>query len=159
MKKMFVAVIIPCLVLVSMTLHNQYLIMTAPEFEFEVEGYDPRDILAGHYLQFRIKYKAEINCTIYGPASMCVSPEQRVINSDRPTECQNWIAGRCEGSKFKDDLNRFYIPQDRVQALQANLIDGKASVKVVVGKGNAVIKDLLINGRPWTETGEVQGTE
>ncbi|WP_413585268.1 GDYXXLXY domain-containing protein [Bdellovibrio sp. HCB274] len=152
MKKMIAAVAIPCVVLLSLALYNQHFIMTGPVFEFEIEGYDPRDILAGHYLRFRIKYATDTKCTIsYGPANMCLKPQQRVMEGDDVAGCENWIAGRCENALFRDDLDRFYIPQDRSLLLESQLIAGHASVQVVVGKGNALIKDLLVNGKPWTD--------
>lgn len=160
MKKIYIALLIPCLVLVAMASYNQFLIMTSPEFEFEVEGYDPRDLLSGHYLQFRIKYKTDVHCEAnYRPASLCVSPVEQLTLTDKPTDCDHWISGRCEGSRFQDKLNRYYIPQDRAKELESKLRVGKASVKIAVGKGNAVIKELLIDGRPWSESSDLQGKE
>lgn len=157
MKKIYLAVLIPCLVLATLASYHQYLIETAPEFEFEVEGYDPRDLLAGHYLQFRIKYKSDTKCDkSHRPASMCLLPQERLILTEKPLECENWISGRCDGAQFRDDLNRYYVPQDRAQELETKLRNGKASVKIAVGKGNAVIKALLIDGRPWKEAAPAQ---
>lgn len=151
MKKLILAVAIPCLALASMAIYNQSIIMTAPEYEFEIEGYDPRDILAGHYLVFRIKYPIDPICDHYQPAAMCVHPEFKVMKEGEYTGCDQWITGRCDGKKFTDQLNRFYIPEAKAYKLEAKVRHGKATIKVAVGKGNAVIKDLLIDGKSWKD--------
>ncbi|KYG65556.1 hypothetical protein AZI86_00300 [Bdellovibrio bacteriovorus] len=149
MKKLLLALAIPCLALLSMAAYHQTLIMTAPEHEFEIEGYDPRDLLSGHYLQFRIKYPTEIKCEYPQPAHMCVSPTVRLMTGNNFEGCRQWITGTCNYGVFSDNLTRFYIPADRAAILEAAVQKGRATVKVAVAQGNAVIKDLLIDGKSW----------
>lgn len=151
MKKRMLALGIPCFVLLVMAAYHQVLIMTAPEHEFEIEGYDPRDLLSGHYLQFRVKYPTDIKCEQPQPASMCVSPSVRLMTGNNFEGCRQWINGICNYGIFSDNLTRFYIPADRAAVLEAAIQKGRATVKVAVSQGNAVIKDLLINGKSWRE--------
>lgn len=151
MKKIILALAIPCFALFSMAVYHQVLIMTAPEHEFEIEGYDPRDLLSGHYLQFKIKYPTKIECNRPTDAAMCVSPAVRLITDNNFKDCQQWINGTCNYGVFSDSLTRFYVPAERAAILEAAVQKGRATVKVAVTQGNAVIKDLLIDGKSWQE--------
>lgn len=151
MKKLIAALAIPCIALLAMALYNQRILSGYPEHEFEIEGYDPRDLLAGHYLRFTIKYDIDTTCEQdkYIDVQICVSPTKRMITDGNMQGCNQWINATCYKNRVNDQLNRFYVPEDKATHLE-NLIRGKkASVKIAVGQGNAVIKDLLIDGFSW----------
>lgn len=153
MKKLIVALTIPTFALLSLALYNQFHIQTATEYEFEIEGYDPRDLLAGHYLNFRIKYGIEIPCDKYNRQEMnvCVKPTFAATLGRIPKSCEKWIAGECNGGVFQDNLTRFYVTESRAGLIEARVRTGKATVKIAVAKGNAIIRDLLIDGKSWKE--------
>lgn len=153
MKKQIIAVSIPIAILLALTTYNEYLSRTLPEVVLPIEGYDPRDLLAGHYLTFRIKYEASTQCTVkeHSQADMCVSPKQELMESGPNPSCKQWIRGHCVGGTFQSDLNRYYVPQEKARDLEKALLNGEASVRISVGSGNAIIKDLLIKGRSWKE--------
>lgn len=151
MKKLIAALAIPCITLLVMALYNQNILSGSPVHEFEIEGYDPRDLLAGHYLRFTIKYDIDTTCAQdkFIDVKICVSPFKRMITDGNLDGCQQWINATCYKNRVNDQLNRFYVPENKATHLE-NIIRGKkASVKIAVAKGNAVIKDLLIEGTSW----------
>ncbi|HPE59141.1 MAG: GDYXXLXY domain-containing protein [Thiothrix sp.] len=123
-----------------------------------IQGFDPRDLLKGHYLQFRIDYglKSDTGCPASDiSASLCLAPEVRVYPEDElPPACQRFIRGNCDGSeRFLTGLERFYIPETDAKELE-NLIRQPDTGELVISlnpQGEARIRDLLINGRPWRE--------
>ena len=51
-----------------------------------------------------------------------------------------------------ENLNRFYIPEEHAAVLDSKVRDKQGSLVLAVdAQGNAVIKDLLINGKPWRD--------
>lgn len=149
--KNVIALAIPVVFLVGLTFYHQILLFTQTEYVFAIEGYDPRDLLSGNYIQFRIRYDIPTSCETYvEKVAICLKPERRMIYGE-VTGCEEWISGECRHHQFEDHLNRFYIPQDRAAALEARVRAGKTEVKVSVGKGSAIIKDLLIDGKSWKE--------
>ncbi|WP_413560546.1 GDYXXLXY domain-containing protein [Bdellovibrio sp. HCB209] len=153
MKKLIAAIAIPCLTLLAMALYHQSLLSTSPEYEFEITGYDPRDLLAGRYLRFTIKYDMDTTCEQdkYIDVKMCVSPFKRMITDGNLDGCKQWINGTCYKSRVNDQLNRFYVPEDKAPVLESAMVGKRATIKVSVGQGNAVIKDLLIEGKSWKD--------
>ena len=73
------------------------------------------------------------------------------IKSSR-AECDVIIKGKCDGSRFVAGIERFYIPEEHSMVLDRVIRNSKGKLVVKVDKsGKAVIKDLLINDRPWME--------
>lgn len=133
--------------------------------EFEVGGYDPRDLLAGHYVIYRVNYGNEPICGVGADESkfaysqnrcIClkVDPLDRlaVVSSVEPCDrsnkpsCPLWIKGTCDYSgRFEAGIERFYIPE----AYSQFLLTVPAETRVVVNvtsKGRALVKDLKIAG-------------
>jgi len=49
------AVALPVLLIAGGIARSEYAVHNRPTFRFAVEGYDPRDLLRGRYLQYRVK--------------------------------------------------------------------------------------------------------
>ena len=47
---------LPLLVIAAGVVRGELALATGRAFRFRIEGYDPRDLLRGHYLQFRIAF-------------------------------------------------------------------------------------------------------
>lgn len=50
------ALILPLLFLGAQSAYNIWARMVAPVYTVSIEGYDPRDLVYGEYLQFRLKW-------------------------------------------------------------------------------------------------------
>lgn len=96
---------------------------TAPVYLVRIEGYDPRDMLYGHYLMFRF------------------TPEK----SDAVKSFPDDMSKRLEVFD-----GRYYIPEDKAYTLDTLLRDQERVMAIEVGlpeHGKAFMRDLYIDGK------------
>lgn len=154
-------VMIPFILLCLLIARAEYHLNTGAQWDFAITGYDPRDLLRGHYLRFRIAYDwQEIHNECNGEASCsyCLSdvgkqaPKVQIVPSH--------LAKQCDGFMQYDDLqtplNRFYIAETQAQLAEDILrqarIDNTAYLRLSINKeGVPRIVDLLIDGQSLEE--------
>lgn len=123
-----------------------------------IEGFDPRDLLSGHYLQYQVDYGVENGCDGYiGSASVCLRPTRGIYpRGDLPADCGLFIQGHCDDHGiFLANIERFYIPEEYAQSLEDKVRDHQGELALSVDRqGNAAIRDLLIDGKPWKEVAQ-----
>ncbi|MBP5404229.1 MAG: GDYXXLXY domain-containing protein [Elusimicrobiaceae bacterium] len=127
---------IPFLCLLAWTLHLTWQRSHGLEITVPVTGYDPRDLLSGHYIQYEIDW-AQADCTQF-PGGKCL----------RENFCKKARWGRqC----------RFYIPETDAKRLdnlfrKRNNETLKFEVVYSYTPGQpAIAKQLLINSQDWRE--------
>lgn len=102
-----------------------------PEIILRIQGFDPRDLLSGHYISYRIDWE----------------------NSD----CTQFENSKCPKQKFGTINQRFYIPEKDAYELdrrfrQADLNDDIFEIIYAYSpRFIPVAKRLLINGKDWQE--------
>lgn len=169
MKKylLIAAVALPLVVLFGMMFARQARLSRGSQVVLPIEGFDPRDLLSGHYLTYRINYGASADC--YGGQGAgrklyaCLKKKSgdeglyrasRFIGADDilDSDCSLFIAGRCENGRFAAGVEKFYIPEQHAASLDKAVRTGKGKIVLKVsGSGAAAIQDLLINGKSWRE--------
>ena len=107
------------------------------ELKLPITGYDPRDLLSGHYIQYQIDWN-KVDCTLF---------EEKECPEDNFCVEGRWGGRQC----------RFYIPEEYAKKLD-NLFRKKNSEDLIFEvvysykKGfNPIAKELLINGKKWNE--------
>ena len=150
------ALLFPIVVLAANTWMYQQQRTSGETFKFPIEGFDPRDMLSGHYLQYQVNYGVPSGngCpTSDISAVLCLRPERRVYPSDEFTNnhCEVFLHGSCDAnSNFNAGLERFYIPEEYALKLEQSIVNKQGEIEVSIDKrGNAAILDLLINGQAW----------
>lgn len=128
----------------------------APLVTLAIEGYDPRDPLRGHYLQYRFAFEGthpETMSSWSRSRSCVVEAEQgtgRLLfhpEGERPSRCLYPFP-----AEFARQPHRFYVQQDRARALESAVRNGQAAVRVhLIGDDQVAIDELLIAGRPVGE--------
>jgi uncharacterized membrane-anchored protein len=151
--RLILALLVPIIALAIMTGSRHYRQQAGLELILPIQGYDPRDLLSGHYLQYRVDYGVEKNCdySVAGPAVICIRPAAAFSLGDQASSsCEVFIRGRCERGRFLAGIERFYIPESDAEELDQRARDKEGALLLSVdSNGNAVIKDLLFNGEPW----------
>lgn len=167
--KLLITIIIPILFVVALIFKFEYYLHYGKKWELSISGYDPRDLLMGRYLRFKVNWnwKDKKNLKILPNYNCCVLLEKNNNTNKNP------IVSLVPCDKFKDkdiirtavsenyfyrqplDLNigieRYYIPEKYGKKLE-NLLRAKpASIIISVASGGktVVIDDLLINGKSW----------
>ena len=158
-KRLFL-VFIPLLVLFSWAGYHESSFRIGQEVELRVEGFDPRDLLSGHYITYTVDYpdfRATTcsECTHGGGKYLCL--DTGVLSESMDANCQLVIRGdcRCWGESYFDaGIDRYYVPETHAAELDRLMREGRyeASIKVFVTRdGRAYVNDLLFEGVPWRE--------
>jgi uncharacterized membrane-anchored protein len=158
-KFTLVAVTLPLLAIVLGIARAELSFARSRDFTFEVTGYDPRDLLRGHYLQFRLALDplpANDGCELE-PEGCCLcvrqapgEPVASVANSRctaAQSGCEAWLA-----PSFASQPLRYYVPEARAleleRQLQTAVTQHKAHARMAVRRdGRANIRELRIDGR------------
>ncbi|HTM45356.1 MAG TPA: GDYXXLXY domain-containing protein [Polyangiaceae bacterium] len=156
------AVLFPVVILGAWVAQLEYGRRAGAEVVLNVSAYDPRDILSGHYLQYRVDYgipaceSRDANqremCLCLGQPSADV-PEVAQFAGEcaaKPVGCGVFIRGHCEYQRFIAGIERYYIPEDYAQVL--NRVPEGAQIKVrISSSGSAQVTDFLVGGKPLAE--------
>ncbi|MBR1648026.1 MAG: hypothetical protein IJ689_00320 [Alphaproteobacteria bacterium] len=110
-----------------------------PEVTVRIAGYDPRDIISGHYIAYTIDWE-ETDCTQFAGR---VCPED---------EFKNYALNEYWGDQY-----RFYIPESKAKELDKMFRNRRAEHNFdIIYKYTPgfppLAKELLIDGKPWQET-------
>ena len=137
-KLLFVIFAIPFVCLSFWALFLTQQINTGKEVRVRIMGYDPRDLLSGHYIQYQIDWAQ--------------------------TDCSQFSYNRCPNDEFCNETLwgrkqcRFYVPEKHAEELdrlfrRRNQTDMIFEV-VYSYKENfePIAKQLLINGQSWQES-------
>lgn len=95
------------------------------EVVVQLQGYDPRDLLSGHYILYQIDWDK--------------------------TDCAQFENSVCPWAAFGWS-GRFYVPESKAQALDAALRDMSNTVEMVFSYKQGIkpyALKLLVNGKEW----------
>ena len=177
---MAMAFAVPILCLLLAVGLNEWHLRAGQAVTLPVEGYDPRDLLSGRYLRYKILYKAPCPPIAKPPiekqsapkgttkipsklaflktkqrAYLCLQGEkQSAVSISAPQNCPLFIKGRCLGKEgFYAGGDRLYLPDSKARDLEKLFHGaGKKEVVLSVTKGGRVLaKDILIDGRSLKE--------
>ena len=155
------AISLPLITLLCLLLYKQSIINTGHTISLDIVGFDPRDLLSGHYLRYKIDYRSRNACKIASESAnkkvrLCLEPERYFLdNTPTPSQaqCRRYLEGVCTKTGFISGLERFYIPEKYAPQLDTLVRDARGALQISVDShGNAVIETLFIDGEPWQNT-------
>jgi uncharacterized membrane protein len=160
-----VAVLLPLFGLGLLMLRAELRFGQSESFRLNIVGYDPRDLLRGHYLQYSyaLDWQADNTCgslsaerPIALAAGCCVcltrgneaqTPRARQLSCGEVRACDGWL----RSESLMPPL-RYFVPEARAVDLQNALGGQQASLDVRCGPdGTPQVGELYLNGRPWRE--------
>lgn len=148
---LLLALIFPIFVLMSLSAYKKYIYYFGEEIILPITGYDPRDLLSGHYISYNINYGVNNICPDSQESSqgyVCLSP--KFFSYTAPQNCSQFIKGNCNYHMFRAGIEKFFIPENLASKLDKDVRNGDASIVISVTEtGEAQVKDLLINGQSW----------
>lgn len=119
LASLLIAILVPVMMVAAIA----YDRASAPTYKVRIDGYDPRDLLYGHYLVFRF------------------APDKSAQRQTFPQGFHDALV-EIEG--------RYYIPERHAKTLEAALLDHNRVMEIEVGlpvRGKAFMGDLYIDGR------------
>jgi len=157
-KNSLIIVLIPFFLLCLLIARAEYHLSMGTQWDFAITGYDPRDLLRGHYLRFRLDYDwqtSQKQCVDNSNCAYCLSdignkaPKVHIVDTAIAKQCDGYM----HYGERQAPLNRFYIPETQA-ALAEDLLrqaqsDNSAYLRLSINKeGIAQIVDLIIEGKP-----------
>jgi hypothetical protein len=121
------------------------------EWRFPIRGFDPRDLLRGRYLTYRILWGETDG---EPPCERCCLCLERESGEQVVTRIECSEASRCDARLAVDDvedLQRFYVPETHATALERAVIEERGGILLSAVGGTLAIKELLVDGKPWRE--------
>lgn len=159
-KPLAFAVVLPIVFLVLGIVRAELQLSRSQRWVFEVEGYDPRDLLQGHYLSYRIHFDegAAIGvCDEHLGVECCLC--LHATASGVPPKVQRatceYALRSCDGAlqtRYLPNLQRYYVPEANANALSARLLDAERAhraqvVLAIDHQGKPAVADMLIDGQ------------
>lgn len=157
-KQVIIALAIPIACLLVLASWKHMRLTQGEEIIMPIQGFDPRDLLAGHYLRYRIQYDAKDNCSRKSRSRKqemfyCVEPSGFHHRQPGRNQCPVSIKGNCQSGRFVvENIERFYIPQEFAMPLDRAVRGRKGSLLLsVYHTGDVLVKELRIEGVPWQQ--------
>lgn len=150
------AVIVPALGLAGLWGISERTYYQGTEWEVPIQGYDPRDYLRGHYVEFTYDWPGFDEFSDTAPAMLCLegpAPNLTRVTVDREASCAHSIRADTSGVYGWDALTRgrLYLGQDRAEALQQELQDqGQRGIVTIRQRDDGSFTPLSIRFRPLT---------
>ena len=170
-KLIFTAIALPLLVLLLLIVRAEYHVRSGEQWMFEVQGYDPRDLLRGHYLQFTLLYdweKGKNECSSGTECCLCLTKNNSaektsIVPKVHKTSCKT-ARKQCDGyilSAKQNALNRYYIPEESAKRAESLLIKARANQQAYLQvsinkKGEPAIVDLILDNQSINELLKVE---
>lgn len=163
MRRSFLAfaVALPLVALGLGIMRSEQRLAEGRRWSFEVTGYDPRDLLRGHYIQYRLVFEdADLPVLGAGDGQSCDDEESDScclclladVETDRTlverTECR-LAREECEGAlqlRYLKELRRYYIAEDRAQELTEIFQDASLEHR------SRLVLAIDVHGRPQIDT-------
>jgi len=172
-RVLITALVLPLLVFMALIFYKQAKVSMGEEVILPITGFDPRNILSGHYLVYEIDYGLEKDDLCSREKNddyevfICLTKDREKKEGYRSSlemyhedidlyysGCDAVIKGKCRYSGFTPDseITKFYIPEEYAHPLDRAVRSGKGKIVLSVKqRGSAAIKDLLIDDKSWKE--------
>jgi hypothetical protein len=169
-RAQIIAVTLPILLLIFMIGRAEWQLAHSDTWHFAIRGYDPRDLLRGHYMRFRLDVSPAETieaCAVSDPeCCYCLEPGQGIEARVSLATCDT-ARDACDAfvrTQPLHALDRFYIPEEgRIemgQILRTAARQQRAHLAVAVSRtGEPMIEALLVDGVPIEAAAEEESSE
>jgi uncharacterized membrane-anchored protein len=165
MNKILISLLVPILALAGWTVMLQSHAVSGKAVRIRIKGYDPRDLLSGHYIRFALDTGELDPCKdrAVNPegldACVCLQPDfdhihHLIVSShacfDVSTYCGIYLRGQCSQGRFTAGVERYSIPEQFAPVLQT--IPENSSAEIAIdSSGNGQVLKVLVENEPIEE--------
>ncbi|MEZ4287912.1 MAG: GDYXXLXY domain-containing protein [Polyangiales bacterium] len=158
------ALVLPLAVIGISVFQYERMLQDGTVWEFAIDGYDPRDLLRGHYLEFRIatnhlddndelRSKMDSGSGVSNNCFCLRRSDDKTIATDMGCSSAKQECDAFVKRDLLDEINRYYIAEARVDEFEKLLQDAarenRATIAVRIdNEGTPTIESLLIDGTP-----------
>jgi uncharacterized membrane-anchored protein len=151
-KVLMIVLFFPILVLGSIAIQKKISMETGRQVTLPIFGYDPRDLLSGHYLRYTIDYGLPNPCNEKNEGKegfICL--DTKTFSLLEPT-CQIFVRGACKNFRFTAGIEKYFVSEELARPIEKMVQSKMASIVLSVSSsGKSIIKDMLIDGTPIHE--------
>lgn len=166
MIRFVIALLIPVIALLAWTVKLETSYQSGMEIQVKIKGYDPRDLLSGHYIRYLLDLGSVDLCDnqVSDPTCVCLAPDTDNLTSVALSviscnasfnDCPVRLKGKCEGSRYLAGVERYSIPERLAPALQVLPINSRALLSVD-REGNAQIKQIFVGEQKLEDYADAQ---
>ncbi|MDI7215405.1 GDYXXLXY domain-containing protein [Leptospira santarosai] len=165
-----IALFCPIVFFASEIVYLEFIKNSGQELILPVSGYDPRDLLSGHYLRYNIEYqsyslcqaadgtkqqlrpssKDEAHCVCYshpgkieeGNGTFAENCNEEKLQDRK--NCKLYLRGTCQYGRFRIGNERFYVNETKALEYETRLREEKVHIRLKVDSGGKAITDSLI---------------
>lgn len=126
------------------------------EYRLPIRGFDPRHLLSGRYIQYRVDYPMPVcsDANVEGKkmraATACLEPPGFQWGEAPSANCRQPLQGYCDQGRFRAGIERFYLPEVDAALVEKAVVEKKGELLFMVSSdGKAAVKELFIEGAPW----------
>jgi uncharacterized membrane-anchored protein len=151
------AVALPVLVVIIGIVRAELYFAGSRDVTFEIAGYDPRDLLRGRYLQFRLRVEESPALEACKGPDCCLCLRLRGRETPPLTARASCATARREcvaalPTRYVDQQLRYYVPELEASNLEQQLMDAMQHraaqvVLAIDGEGRAEVRALKLWGR------------
>ena len=158
-RLLIVAVVFPILGLLALIGRAELNLRNGRSWDLPISGYDPRDLLSGHYLRYQYRLEWTPGATTCGDEGsvdsdccLCLQPRSgsreplvHGVRCEAVDGCLSWLRGSDVAGE-----QRYFIPAERAAELEAALRERPAAVRVsITDDATLAVDTLLLDGAPW----------
>lgn len=167
LKLAALVLLLPLLVLGGIVARNERDIASAKTWRVKITGYDPRDLLYGHYLSFRFDWGASLTRGTCAAAQSCCLCLDAQNGSTTPlasrkscaaaTQCASHVPmpdGTNKDAFNPEGTQRYFIPESAATRLNTLLANRQYNLQVdvkIAPSGQHVLGDLYIDNVEWRD--------
>jgi hypothetical protein len=161
MSKFLFSLLFPILLLLGWVIRLEYQTQTGQEVRIRIKGYDPRDLLSGHFIRYQLDLGAFDPCSEDLGPTVCVCLNSEVDGKfqiasgsfrceSEPGDCQFKLKGSCRGSQFLAGVERYSIAESLAPVLQ-RLPENSSVILSLDSEGNGHVKKVLVEDQSLEE--------
>jgi uncharacterized membrane-anchored protein len=76
--------------------------------------------------------------------------DSKSFSYEPPVKCTQLVRGACKSGRFEAGIEKYFVPESEAAELEKKVRSQAASIVLSLSsRGDAQVKDLLINGRSW----------
>ncbi|HAU29310.1 MAG TPA: hypothetical protein DCW68_04265 [Rhodospirillaceae bacterium] len=145
-----VFILVPLVALLAMLGQLEASRKAGMPWRVEIEGYDPRDMLRGHYLTFQYQWAWEGEEPSSFPQKLCLNAG---YTSPKTPRVSPYTSGKsCASILSGQELvhSKVYIPEAQAKDLERKLREGVPMAVDIRARtdGSIMVEDLVVDGHP-----------
>jgi uncharacterized membrane-anchored protein len=140
------ALLLPIVAFAGLVVRAELLRASGPVFHIAIAGYDPRNLLQGHYLRYRLQWPADGSCD---GATCCLCLQTSGAHTKVECGVVNAVCDAQLSHQMVEQGREFFIQEDAGPALEQAIRRGQGTMVLnVTPNGQVRVHALLIDGVP-----------